>query len=154
VRRQLADPDLRCVLTTSCHTARSVNASLPTRPFASTRRKIGPFSIPATSSHPSISCFTHSGTATDRVLFPFPLKSRNTQQPSRITRCSQFMRDNSPRRQAHVTSTPSSARSRIPRMLCGFGACNKVQLDSSLSAARKVAKIPNNDETFPVSMSL
>jgi len=31
---------------TSCHTARSVNASLPTRPFASTRRKIGPFSIP------------------------------------------------------------------------------------------------------------
>src|ERR1700734_1403218 len=70
---------------TSCHTARSVNASLPTRPFASTRRKIGPFSIPATSSHPSISCFTHSGTATDRVLFPFPRKSRNTQRPSRIT---------------------------------------------------------------------
>jgi hypothetical protein len=51
---------------TSCHTARSVNASLPTRPFASTRRKIGPFSIPATSSHPSISCFTHSGTAPPR----------------------------------------------------------------------------------------
>src|SRR5580704_1000088 len=44
---------------TSCHTAPSLNASLPTRPFASTRREIGPFSIPATSSHPSISCFTH-----------------------------------------------------------------------------------------------
>jgi hypothetical protein len=55
-----------------------------------------------------------------RTLFPFPLKSRNTQRPSRIARCPQFIRDNSPRRNAHVTSTASRARSRIPRMLCGL----------------------------------
>jgi hypothetical protein len=88
---------------TSCHTARSVKAFLPTRPFADTRRKIGPFSIPAVSSHPSIACFTHSGTATDRTLLPFPMKSRKTQRPSRMARCPQFMRDNSPRRNAHVS---------------------------------------------------
>src|ERR1700733_8623892 len=37
------------------------NAFLPTRQFADTRRKIGPLSVSAVLSHPSIACFTQSG---------------------------------------------------------------------------------------------
>jgi hypothetical protein len=52
------------------------------------------------------------------------------EQPGRraSSTCSQFIRDNSSRRNAHVTSTPSSARSLIHRTLCRFGACCRAAL--------------------------
>jgi len=43
-----------------------------------------------------------------------PQEIQKHQRPSRIARCSQFSRDDSPRRSTQATSTASSARSRIP----------------------------------------
>jgi len=81
----LETPSLPAYSFTTCQTTFSVILAPQTAPVRQTQRKILPcaVAIPATVSHSSTVCFTHSGIGTVRMCPPFPTRSTMAQRSSR-----------------------------------------------------------------------
>jgi hypothetical protein len=99
--------------------------------------KMVPALIPAAAVQASTFCFTHAGTGTVRICFPFPIKSATRQWSSRPWKSSRFSATSSARRNPHPIRIARIALSRLPRR-SSEGEARSSALDSSNAQA-----IPN-----------